>query len=216
MLELLTYIPFVVAVFLVFCILFSLHKTRNTSQFIKSDKLGIIERDLVNLVQVVVVAHTVEMPTSTLLKAVEANFLREVPVKYLFLISQSQGDNALSGYFKMFTAIAEIALAKREDNLDPVDYVKIKRLSYDWTTVPYIFYQCADKDSSLKRTITFRGNQKCEGIANYYKQVSSASVMAQAILSGAPEEIFKDTIFTDKIITYPRRIAQALYEHTSN
>ena len=115
MLEVLTYIPFVVAVFLVFCILVSLLKTRKTSQFIKSDKLGIIERNLVNLVQVVVVAHTVERPKSTLLDAVEANFKREVPVKYLFLISQSQGDNALSGYYKMFMAIAEIAFAKRKD-----------------------------------------------------------------------------------------------------
>lgn len=213
MLEVLTYIPFIVAVFLVCCILVSLRKT---SQFIRSDSLGIIERGLVDLVQVVVVAHTVEKPTSTLLEAVEANCLREVPVKYLFLISQSQADNALNGYYKMFMTIAEIAFEKRDDNLDPADYVHIKRLSYDWTSVPYIFYQCAEKDSSVKRTITFRGNQKCEGIADYYKQVSASSVMAQAILSGAPEEISKDTIFTDKIITYPRRITQALYEHTSN
>ena len=216
MLEVLTYIPFVVAVFLVFCILASLRKTRKTPQFIKSDKLGIIEKDLVNLVQVVVVAHTVERPASTLLKAVEANFLRKVPVKYLFLISQSQGDNALNGYIKMFMVIAEIAFAERKDNLNPADYVQIKRLSYDWTTVPYIFYQCVDKNSSLKRTITFRGNQKCEGVADYYKQVSAASVMAQAILSGAPEEISKDTVFTDEIITYPRRIIQGLYEPISN
>ena len=83
MLEVLTYIPFVVAVFLGFCIFVSLRKP---SQFIKSDDLGIIERDLVDLVQVVVVAHTVEMPTSTLLEAVETNCLREVPVKYLFLL----------------------------------------------------------------------------------------------------------------------------------
>ena len=204
MLEVLIYIPFVVAVFLVCCTLVSLRKT---PQFIKSDCLGIIERDLVDLVQVVVVSHTVEKPTSTLLEAVESNFLREVPVKYLFLISQSQADNALSGYYNMFTTIAKIAFEKREDNLDPADYVQIKRLSYDWTSVPYIFYQCADKDSSLKRTITFRGNQKCEGIADYYKQVSSSSVMAQAILSGAPEEISKDTIFSDNIIVFPKKFA---------
>ncbi len=202
MLEVLTYMQIICAAFLLWCVLVAL---RDKSRFIKADRLGVIERDLVDLVQVVVVAHRVEEPTSNLLRAVKANSLREVPVKYLFLISRSQKSNALSGYYKMFMTIVEIAFAERGDDLNPEDYVRIDNLPYDWTDVPYIFYQCVDKNSNVKRTITFRGNQKCEGIADYYKQVSASSVMAQAILSGAPEEISKDAGFADEIIMESRK-----------
>ena len=208
MLEVFTYISFALAGFV---LLYSFIFLNKISRFIKADKLGIIEKDLVGLVQVVVVAHAVEEPTNTLLKAVKANCLREVPVKYLFLISQSQADSALSGYYKMFTTIVEIAFAERGDNLDLADYVQIKRLPYDWPDVPYIFYQCTKKDSNERHTVAFRGNQRGEGIADYYERlpVSRTKATFMPLLTEAPSEIKENLTFTDEIetIKFPSKTA---------
>jgi len=204
MFEIFTYISFALAGFV---LLYSFIFQNKISRFIKVDELGIIEKDLVGLVQVVVVANEVERPTSTLQEAVEANFGEGV--KYLFLISNSRADKALNGYYKIFKALAEISISNKDEDFDIKSLVEIKRLPYDWPDVPYIFYQFIKEDSDERHTVAFRGNQKGEGVANYYEQLplSHSKAIVMALLAEAPSEIKKNLTFTDKVVTFSRKTA---------
>ena len=151
--------------------------------------IGIFERDLPNLKQVVVVANKIEKPDSAFSDAIEDNFGKKV--KYLFLISDSNADTELKGYYLIFQALAQ-KVSEENDHPIPIDtLVEIKKLSYDWPDVPYIFYQYEPDKSSGRLTIAFRGNQKGEGIADFYEKLapSHSKAIVTALLSEAPEEI---------------------------
>lgn len=205
MLEFLTYASFALAGFV---ILFSFFFRNKISRFIRVDKLGVIERDLSGLVQVVVVANEVEKPTSTLQSAVEENFKKGV--KYLFLVSNSNAISAVNGYYNIFEALAKISKPDYVNNFDIDSILEIKRLPYDWPDVPYIFYQYIQKKSSQSTITAFRGNQKGEGIADYYEQVSAlrAEAMFLSLLNEAPLKINQNTTFTEiKNIKFPTKTA---------
>ena len=159
------------------------------ARFISVKKMGLIERDFPNLKQVIVVADNVEKPSGTLGDAVEDNFREKV--KYLFLVSKSRADRELNGYFLMFEALAKKAIAEMDGSIMLRDLVEIRRLSYDWPDVPYIFYQYAIGDSDERLTTAFRGNQKKEGIADAYEHLAAAhsQAIALALLAEAPAEI---------------------------
>lgn len=196
LLDILTVVAFLISAGVVSYTVFYRHKL---SRFISVEKLGIIERDLPNLKQVIVVADRVEKPSSTLEEAVEDNF-RE-GVKYLFLVSHSSAEQELTGYFLIFEALAKIALSGSRKNVNIRDFVEIKRLPYDWPDVPYIFYQYSPDDTENRYTVAFRGNEKGEGIADFYEQLSSSNSLAikLALLAEAPAEIRANLKLVDNI-----------------
>jgi len=160
------------------------------AKFISVRRLGRLERDLPNLKQVVVVANRVEKPSGSLEDAVEDNFRQGV--KYLFLVSNSRADQELSGYFLIFEALAKKAIQETGANCELRELVEIKRLTYDWPDVPYIFYQYVTHGKHTQRlTSAFRGNQRGEGIADAYEHLSDVHSLAicSAILAEAPAEI---------------------------
>lgn len=178
------------------------------TRFISVNKLGIIERDLQNLKQVVVVAHIVEKPDSALELAVERNFAKGI--RYLFLVSGSNAAQELKGYYLIFKALAEIAIAKTNKNINLKALVEIKKLTFNWPDVPYIFYQCLDESTGEKKIIAYRGNQKGEGIADYYERLSDSQSMAisRALLAEAPSEIKENLPLTDPMDIVPTEMSK--------
>lgn len=169
-------------------ILFTILNYDKLARFLPVARLSVIEKDLVNLRTVIVVADRVERPTGALEDAVEDNFGENV--KYLFLVSKKRAENELSGYFLIFEALAKKAIAKMDEPVHISDLVEIRNLTYDWPDVPYIFYQHESTDGELL-TAAFRGNQKGEGIADAYEQLtdSHSLAIASALLAEAPEII---------------------------
>ena len=161
------------------------------ARFIPVKKLGLIERDLEGLKQVIVVANQpFQKPSDTLAEAVEDNFLEKV--KYLFLVSKSTAENELHGYFLVFEALAKIAMSKSKNILSIRDLVEIKRLPYDWARFsPYIFYQFSKENSEELLTLAFKGNQRLGGIADYYEPLSigHSQAIILALLAEAPESM---------------------------
>jgi len=159
------------------------------SRFLSVRKLGIIERDLTGLKQVIVLADRIERPHSTLAEAVEDNFSEGV--HYLFLISNSNAENEMNGYYQIFEALARISADKSDIDTSASDLVDIKKLPYDWPDVPYIFYRFQEENDKKIKTLAFRGNQKKEGIADFYEKLSGqhSQAMVQALLAEAPQEI---------------------------
>lgn len=157
------------------------------SRFKPVEKLGIYEKDLQGLESVIVVANTIERPEGNLMEAVEDNF-RE-GVKYLFLISQSNAEDELRRYYLIFKALAEKALAENNSGLRLIsELVEIRKLPYDWPDVPHIFYQYRVNGSEEILTSAFRGNQKREGIADYYERLSESqsTALILALMREAP------------------------------
>lgn len=198
LLDILTVVVFVILAGVVSYTVFHRHKL---SRFIPVEKLGSIERDFSNLKQVIVVADRVEKPSSTLEKAVEHNITHGV--KYLFLVSNSTAEQELTGYFLIFEALAKIALSKSGKNVNIREFVEIKRLPYDWPDAPYIFYQYSPDDTDERYTVVFRGNQKGEGISDFYEQLSSSNSKAikLAVLEEAPAEIRANLKLVDNTIS---------------
>ncbi|MCH7575694.1 MAG: hypothetical protein IIA59_11285 [Candidatus Marinimicrobia bacterium] len=159
------------------------------SRFISVNKIGIIERDLHGLVQVVVVAQMIEKPSSQLEIAVQHNFERGI--KYLFLVSESTAEQEVSGYYLIFEALAKIAIARTGKVIKLKELIDIKKIAFDWTDAPYVFYQYIEEGSNEKKTILFKGNQRGEGIADYYERIPSAQAMviANSLLANAPQAI---------------------------
>lgn len=203
LLDILTVVAFAISAGVVSYTVFHRHKL---SRFIPIERLGIFERDLSNLKQVIVVANRVEKPSSILEEAVKDNF--KEGVKYLFLVSYSSADRELTGYFLIFEALAKIALSESGKNVNIGKLVEIKRLTYDWPDVPYIFYQYSPDDTDELYTVAFRGNKKGEGIADFYEQLSSSNSTAiiRAVLAEAPAEIRANLKLVDNTI---REISQS-------
>jgi hypothetical protein len=151
--------------------------------------IGIIERDIVNLRTVMVVAHKVEPPTSTLAEAVDHNFKRKV--KYTFLIS-NDNESEIHGYYQVFKAYAQVAL-REHPGMSLSDLIEILKLPYNWDDFPYIFYT-VQLPSGEEKTLAYRGDQLQEGIADHYGRVDPvlAHTIANAIVSEAPKPLALD------------------------
>jgi hypothetical protein len=153
-------------------------------------EIGFVERDLVNLQSVTVVADKVERPTTMLQEAVEHNFRRGV--KYLFLVSSDHADQQVDGYYRLFEALAQIVLNKQGVGIkqDVRALVDIQQLPYDWNDFPYIFYEIKVASGHTK-TLAFRGDQVHKGIAHHNCRVdpASAHTIARAIFSEAPRSV---------------------------
>jgi hypothetical protein len=91
----------------------------------------------------------------------------------------------------MFEALARIAAEKSKENILASELVNIKRLPYEWPDVPYIFYRFKKTHDSDVCVLGFRGNQKKEGIADYYERLSysHSQAMVSALLAEAPQDI---------------------------
>lgn len=152
------------------------------------DELGAIERDLIGLKRVIVIADHVEKPQSTLAEAVQNNMGEGV--EYLFLVSSSKAEEELDSFYLIFEAYAKIAA--KELQVDKSALIKIKQLPYDWNNYPYILYQCMSESNPAELvTYAFRGNELGKGISAQYESVvgADAHTIASAITSGAPETI---------------------------
>mgnify|MGYP001569925785 CR=1 FL=1 len=152
------------------------------------DGIAEIEKHLANLKRVIVLAHRIEKPLDDLSEAVEYNFQRGV--RYLFLVSQSQADQEVQGYYQIFETLAKIVIYKTSAAKQIKDLVDIQQLPYDWDDYPYIFYQVEDATGASK-TIAFRGDQLREGIADAYVRVEPtyAHTIARSVLADAPRPL---------------------------
>ncbi|MCH8824801.1 MAG: hypothetical protein IH984_14985 [Planctomycetes bacterium] len=188
MLGLLTILAFCLGIGIV---IYTIWNHDKIARFIPVRRMGVIERDFRSLKQVIVVADCVERPSGTLQEAVEDNF-RE-GVKYLFLVSKKRAEKELNGYILIFEALAQKVIAESNQQLDVEELVQIRNLTYDWPDVPYIFYQFTSESGELL-TAAFRGNQRGEGIAHAYEQLTTTTSMAiaSALLAQAPEFIHVD------------------------
>lgn len=153
-------------------------------------ELGIIEGSLPSLRQVLVVADHVEPPTDELRKAVEANFKRGV--KYVFLISKSNADEEVSGYFGIFLAIAGMVQARQHTKKPITDFVEIKKLAHNWLDYPIIFYEVGSGPSGEDSSwFAYEGTDRKNGIADFYIEVPrrEARRLAKNIEAEAPTKL---------------------------
>jgi len=148
-------------------------------------ELARIEGGIRDLVRVVVAAHCVEPPTDELRVAVENNLERRV--HYHFLVSGSRGDEEIDGYYQIFRAIAHIVIKRAKLEAKVEDLVTISRLPFEWNHKPHIFYQAKGTHGKLA-SMVLTGNQKNEGIAEWYERLlpEYAHTIALALLSDAP------------------------------
>jgi hypothetical protein len=149
------------------------------------------ERQVPNLVQVIVLADTVEQPVNGLQKAVLENFKRGV--NYCFIVSSSNAESELHGFYSLFEKLAEIAIHKFKVNATTKDLVAILSLPDEWKNVPYVFYRMRDTSAGVNqiRTIAFRGDTEGKGIANRYIAVDhdSAEALVKLLMGKPPEKI---------------------------
>ncbi len=208
-LNILTITPFLVAIVMTYYVI---RNRDNISKFVSVRKLGVFERDLEGLIQVVVLAHRIEDPVNTFGEAVEDNF--EEGVKYLFLVSSSASEEDLENDLLVFKEIAKRASNKSKKEIKAGELVQMKKLPYEWHEVPYIFYQFQKEDSldqdDNRYTLAYRGNQKGEGIADFYEKLSASQshALLTAILHEAPKEISNNLKLLDseKVVQFTPRL----------
>jgi hypothetical protein len=153
------------------------------------EKWAEFEASVRDLIQVIVVADTVDQPVNGLQRAVLENFKRGV--KYLFIVSSSKAEQELTGFYKLFEGLANAAITKLNVQSTVRDLVSIKCLSHDWDNVPYIFYRTQAKNCNHAVTIAFRGDVENAGIANRYVAVDpdTAEAMFKFMMGDPPKEI---------------------------
>lgn len=160
--------------------------------------LGRLESSFQDLISVIVIANTVDDPKDELRHAVEQNFSRGV--KYRFLISKSNAERELNGYYRIFEVLSEIAQRhKAPHELDHL--VSIEALPYEWLEYPFVFYELRDADHGRTWFVAVRGTKRLKGIAPYYVKVEPeyAHMIARAVMSDAPSSLivsrpqFKET-----------------------
>lgn len=135
-----------------------------------ADELGVLEGGLPGLFQILVIANRIEDPAGKLDKAVVSNLKKGIP--YIFLISQSEAEQEIDGYFKIFEKYAELANPDRPT----ADLVKIKKLDMDWNDYPYVFYFL--RGPSREAVVAYQGTQIKEGIADDYRHIDGHVVAA--------------------------------------
>lgn len=153
-------------------------------------QIGKIEGGLEDLERVFIVCDRVEAPKNGLRLAVEKRFSQGVV--YTFLVSKSNAEQEVDGYFQLFKTIAEISIKKYNSIFNAEDLVKIKQLDFEWNQNPCIFYFQNAKNGSVN-VIGFQGvEEKKAGISKNYKLVPEniARLCIQAIRSQAPKEVF--------------------------
>lgn len=163
---------------------------RGLPSVIDVNELGRIEGGLDGLREVIVLADHIEPPTDDLRKAVERNFERGV--KYSFVVSQSRAEQEVDSYYRIFEALAEIVSRRSGAKVGARDLVSIQQLPYDWIDEPHVFYKIPDRRRPGEmRYIAVQGNQRSEGIADYYRVVepARAHMIARGIMSDAPGSI---------------------------
>ncbi len=200
MFEILTYVALLNASTI---FIYTFLKRKRLSNFISLKDIGVFERDLKNLKQVIVVASKVEKPSSTLAEAVEDNFIEGV--KYLFLVSKSSAEKELNGYYLIFEALAKIASNKVDRKINVKELVEIKKLEYDWLDFPLIIYQFESGENAKARiSIAFKGNQKGEGIADYYERLDPrhSESFINSLLANASNEIRRNLTLIENVVPF--------------
>jgi hypothetical protein len=167
------------------------------SKYISVRKVGILERDLLRLRRVIVVANQIDPPTGTLLEAVKDNFSEGV--HYLFLVSKSQGTSAREEWFQLFEAIARVVKYQKKFDIPVDELVNIKTLDYEWPSEPHIFYQYESTEDCELTTVCFRGNSSGHGISEFYEIITDSSIeaMLRGLLGGAPSDVEIGSIVLD-------------------
>lgn len=154
--------------------IFPAARTIPPSGWLVVNEMGIIERDLRNLKEVIVLADTIERPYSLLLDAVIDNFSEDVV--YRFFVSAESYDSCRTTFYPVFRsyidASKEIKAQQKEpasltDELCHIYKLPFKRMDY-----PFIFYCYGDNGSSRPmHVIAFRGCDKGRGIAQQYRRL---------------------------------------------
>lgn len=159
-------------------------------------ELGSLEGRLAHLRRVIVVCNEVQRPQNALATAVEHNFAKGV--RYTFLVPESRENDERNGYFKIFEALATVALKKSSDSKTLDDLVEILKLPTewgDWNDYPYVFYQIwNERTNKWRATVAYRGDKLRKGIAPNYVRVppAFAHTIARSILSRAPTRFATD------------------------
>lgn len=145
---------------------------------VTAHELGMLEAGLPGLYQVLVIAHRIEDPIGQLGNAVVSNLRKKIP--YVFLLSQSQAEKEIDGYFKIFEHYAGLANPDRPTS----ELVKIKKLDMEWDDYPYVLYFI--RGTRHEAVVAYEGTQENEGIADEYCHVDGhmvAAVLSKTLLN---------------------------------
>jgi hypothetical protein len=143
------------------------------------DEIGVIERDLRKLKEVVVILDTIERPYHLLLDAVLNNFSESV--RYHFFVAEQNFQSCYTHFKPFFEQLIEVAANIKGSQIDPkAELCYIYKIPYRREGYPYIFYCYANGIDPLSEQrnnmhiIAFRGCDKARGIAELYKRVEPA------------------------------------------
>jgi hypothetical protein len=142
----------------------------HTASWVTEDEVGIIERDIVGLREVIILADKIEKPMRYLLDAVIDNFMEGVT--YIFLIPPDSYRSSAQEFLAYYNSLASIAVGLTESNIDDSGPLcRILALRYHRKDYPYIFYKYRLRPDLRDEVIAFRGNEMYKGIARYYRRL---------------------------------------------
>lgn len=161
-------------------------RTLDAGSIIDAHEFGLLEERLPDLEQVCIVCHTIEMPTDSLLTAVERNFQRGV--RYCFYVPESRRSE-ITGYYQLFEAMAKVASAKTGKPTS--EMIQIQSFAGEWRDCPYVFYYQRPDKQQGRVVLAIRGLQRLEGIAETYEVLPRgiAYTLIEAIRADAPTDI---------------------------
>ena len=152
--------------------------------WLSDDEVGLIERDIENLKEVIVLADRIEEPTRTGLirAALLDNFMDGV--RYTFIISPESYETTSDKFYEYYRALIKVAAATQGAVISSdEDLCHILPLRFERQDYPYIFYKFQGLGHG-DEVIAFRGDEIGRGIANEYRRLEpevAYSVLTMAL-----------------------------------
>ena len=129
---------------------------------------AIFERDLNNLIVVIIWCDRMEEPSDLLYDSIKDNLGEKV--KYMFFVARQNYEDAIGKPLQFFKNAERLKLGLRDDE-EPT-LTEVFDLGYNRNDIPYVFYVTRTPDLQLS-VFSFRGDQKGVGVAKKYVFVGS-------------------------------------------
>lgn len=152
--------------------------------WLSDDEVGLIERDIEYLEDVIVLADRIEEPTLTGLirAALLDNFMEGV--RYTFIISPENYETTSERFYEYYRALIKVAAGTQGAKISgDEDLCHILSFRFERQDYPYIFYKFQGLGHG-DEVIAFRGDEIGRGIANEYRRLEpevAYSVLTMAL-----------------------------------
>lgn len=167
------------------------------SEWIATNEMGIIERDLYNLKEVILIADSVYVPNKNDYKEIYLSLIDNFfeGVNYNFLVPQNYYDENYSKIIEMYENIRKLTSSLAGER-NSIGYFKLHKYPFDKTEsdYPYLFYRYKN-DNQIDEILAFRGEDVGVGIANNYRRLEpeiSKSMLLKALPFIHQESIIED------------------------